>query len=335
MLEKKGPVFIIGFIFLVVISFLVIKPYFSAILTGILLSYLLFPAYTRLQHRIHKKSLAAVLLIVIVCLLVVLPSFFLVERLARESIVFYTYTKQVLAEGIPCIDGFGCSIIRSINALLNEPLVARFMDVLVQQASSAVITSMSSVAVQSLSFLFDALIVLFVVYYGFVEGPAWVYALHNIFPFTDYMKQQLSTQLRRISSVIFIGFFFVAFLEGILGYIAFVLVGSSAPLFWGLIIAFTALIPFVSAAMIMIPPILYYIIVGDILAAAVFIFFTFLLFYTDIFLSSLLVGNSTHIHPLVVFIGILGGVQLLGPVGIVLGPFILSFSILLLKLSLR
>ncbi len=332
--EKKRYLFIVYVVVLAIISYLLVRPFFSPLLTGVLFSYLLFPMHCFLDRRIKNKNAAAFLLLFGICFLVILPSVFLVDRLASESVVFYAYVKHVLVEGIPCIDGLGCRLIHGINVILSEPLIARFVNILVEQLSSLMVTSISGVAVQSLYFFFEVLIALFVAYYGLVEGPRWATTIQRLFPLPNEIKDHFTTQLRRISSAILIGFFFVAIIEGFLGYIAFTIVGSSAPLFWALIIAFTALVPFISAVMIMIPAMIYYVIIGQTFAAVIFISFAVLLFYVDTFLPPFLVGNSMHIHPLIVFIGLLGGVQLLGLVGAILGPFILSFSLLLLKQSL-
>ena len=178
------------------------------------------------------------------------------------------------------------------------------------------------------------LVVLFVSYYAFLGGSFWTEQLFALLPFRDEAKEHIASKLRSISYAIFVGSFFIALLEGVLGFLAFFLIGNHAPLFLGVLIAVTALIPFVSATAIWLPALLYHFYLGELWSVFILLFFGLLLFYVDNFLRSSLAGRQAQVHPLLILLGILGGVNLLGFVGLVLGPFILSFSLLLLKLYL-
>jgi len=52
----------------------------------------------------------------------------------------------------------------------------------------------------------------------------------------------------------------------------------------------------------------------------------------DMILRPKIIGDKAKIHPIIILLGILGGLKLLGIVGIILGPLFLSFLITFLKL---
>jgi len=52
----------------------------------------------------------------------------------------------------------------------------------------------------------------------------------------------------------------------------------------------------------------------------------------DNMLNPILIGRQTSIHPLLVLFSVLGGISLLGPVGILIGP--LSISLLIALVSI-
>ncbi len=326
--KKRVLFFVLGGIFLV-LSYFVLKPFLSALLTGLLLSYLLYPAYLRVLHWVKHERIAAFLVLIGMIVLLLLPSVLLLNRLATETILFYTYGKELLAEGLPCIDGetLGCRFVKNVNLFLHDPEIAQTITIIIQQASVAMINAASSVAVQSLLYLLDLFLILLVSYYGFLEGPSWASYFFSLMPENEYLARQLQS----VSYAILMGSFLVALLEGVLGFFAFTLVGIEAPLFWGVVIAFTAIVPFVSATAIWLPALLYKFFLGQFSAVLLLLFFGLLLFYVDNFLRSYLVGARAKVHPLLIFVGIIGGMQLLGIGGLILGPFILSFSVLLLK----
>ncbi|MBI4441006.1 AI-2E family transporter [Candidatus Woesearchaeota archaeon] len=334
--QKKRYLFFSIFAGVLVIAYFLLQSLLTSVLAGVLLSYILFPAYQMLQKFLKRDALAAVVLLVSAFLLILVPALFLVERLGSEAVQFYAYSKNLLEQGIPCLNGdsFGCRVAKTINAFLNEPSIAYYSEILVKQTSSVIVEAISGIALKSLQYLFNLLTVFFVAYYCFLDGQQWASYIENFLPFKDETKRAMASQLRAITSSIVFSFLLVALLEGILGFIAFFLVGIHSPLLWGIIIAFTAMVPFISSTPIWVPAFLYQLYMGRFIAAAILLFFGFLLFYVDNFVRSMFVGVKTNIHPLLIFLGLLGGLELLGVVGIILGPFILSFSLLLLKVYL-
>lgn len=326
--KKRLLFFVLGGIFLI-LSYFVLKPFLSSILTGLLLSYLLYPLYLRVLQQVKYERLAAFLVLIGIILLLLLPSLLLLDRLTKETILFYTYGKELLANGLPCVDGetLGCRFVRNVNLFLRDPQIAHTITIMIQQASIAMVNAASGVALQSVLYLLDIFLIILVSYYAFLEGPSWSSYFFSFMPENEYIARQLQS----VSYAIVVGSFLVAVLEGILGFLAFTIVGIEAPLFWGVVIAFTAIVPFVSATAIWLPALLYKFFLGQFPAVLILLFFGLLLFYVDNFLRSYLVGARAKVHPLLVFIGIVGGIQLLGIGGLILGPFILSFSVLLLK----
>lgn len=334
--EKKRYLFFAIFATFIVLSVFLLKPFLSSILGGIILSYLLFPAYNYLANRIKHKSLAAIIILIGMLLLIITPSLFIIEHLGEETVLFYSYGKQFLNEGLPCVNGYtiACRIVQSLNQVIADPTIGQYLNIFIQQLSSITINHISNLALQSLNFFFDLLVILFVAYYSFIEGPKWTMIIKDMLPFKETTKIDIIKKLRSISYSILIGFFLIGILEGFIGFWGFVITDINPPLFWSVIMGLTALIPFVSAIVILLPAIVYKIYIGQIGYAVLLILFGILVLYIDEFLKPTMVGTKADIHPLIVFLGIIGGVELLGMPGLVLGPFILSFCILLYNIYL-
>jgi predicted PurR-regulated permease PerM len=49
-------------------------------------------------------------------------------------------------------------------------------------------------------------------------------------------------------------------------------------------------------------------------------------------LHPLFIGRGTHIHPLLLLLSVLGGLSFFGPIGLFLGPLVLSFSLTLFEI---
>jgi predicted PurR-regulated permease PerM len=139
-------------------------------------------------------------------------------------------------------------------------------------------------------------------------------------------------QLRDVIQATMYGGVVVALLQGVLGGAMFAIVGISSPIFWGAIMAFLAIIPFVGAFIVYIPAGIILIISGSVgKGIAVILIGSLVISQTDNVVRPWLISGRTEMHPLMLFFSILGGIALLGLLGLVVGPLIAAVFITLVK----
>jgi predicted PurR-regulated permease PerM len=117
----------------------------------------------------------------------------------------------------------------------------------------------------------------------------------------------------------------VAAVQGILGGTAFAIVGIATPIFWAVLIAFFSLVPVVGSALIWVPGALWLSFSGHwgkgLLVVAICGGVSTL---ADNILRPLLLRNRTHLNELLLFISVLGGIEVFGLLGLVAGPTIVA-----------
>jgi len=131
----------------------------------------------------------------------------------------------------------------------------------------------------------------------------------------------------------------IALIQGALGALGFFLFGISSPLFWGLLMGILSLLPMVGTGLIWVPAALILLLNGIFQDSYSLIFKGIGLFlYGLLIVSSLdnilrpkLISEKVKIHSAVILLGILGGVYLFGPLGVIVGPLIFSMTLVLLK----
>jgi len=89
------------------------------------------------------------------------------------------------------------------------------------------------------------------------------------------------------------------------------------------------MIPLFGAALIWVPIDIYLFLVGTMsgnyLPAIILLFYgVFVISLIDNVLKPKIVGDNSNVHPLIVLFGIIGGIQLFGIAGIIVGPLILT-----------
>ena len=113
----------------------------------------------------------------------------------------------------------------------------------------------------------------------------------------------------------------VALVQGALGAITFWIVGLPAALLWGVVMAIVALLPAVGPALIWTPVAIYLLATGAIWQGVVVILSgVFVIGLADNILRPVLVGRDTGLPDWMVLVTTLGGIDLLGLSGIVVGP---------------
>ena len=120
----------------------------------------------------------------------------------------------------------------------------------------------------------------------------------------------------------------VGLVQGALGAITFWLVGLPAAMLWGLLMAIASLLPAIGPAIIWIPVAIYLLATSAVWQAVVVIVSGALVIGSaDNVLRPILVGRDTGIPDWVVLVTTLGGIELLGLSGIVVGPVVAALFI--------
>jgi len=117
-----------------------------------------------------------------------------------------------------------------------------------------------------------------------------------------------------------------------LGGLAFWVLGLPSALLWGVLMTLLSMIPMTGSWLVWIPAALYLVATGHWVKAIILVAWGALVVGTiDNFLRPRLVGKRAHLHELLVFFSVLGGLRLFGLLGLVLGPVVLAIAIALLS----
>jgi predicted PurR-regulated permease PerM len=130
----------------------------------------------------------------------------------------------------------------------------------------------------------------------------------------------------------------VGIIQGILAGIGFLILGVPNPVLWGSLTALISIIPLLGAVLVWLP-IDVYLFVNAFLsngeywrAIALLLYGSLVVSTIDNFLKPKIVGDRANIHPLVILFGILGGIQLFGIPGILIGPLVLTLFDLVMEI---
>ncbi len=180
------------------------------------------------------------------------------------------------------------------------------------------------------SFVFGALFSLFLMilamFYFLKDGPRWHNAIIKNSPLSDDSTARIMQKLSHAISGVMKGYLLIGVLQGVLLGLGLWVFGIPNPALWGVFAGIASLIPTIGTALVSVPAVIFLFSVGNTAAAiGLAVWSGFLVGMIDNLLSPVIVGRKIDIHPMFILFSVLGGVALMGPAGILIGPLIVSF----------
>jgi predicted PurR-regulated permease PerM len=179
-------------------------------------------------------------------------------------------------------------------------------------------------AVLLVQFLVASAILLVSLYFFLFDGPRMIQSLMELSPLDDRYERELLAEFDRVSRAIVLAMILSALLQGVTAGIGYYFAGMPSLILLTALTATAALIPFIGPAIVWVPVCLYLLIIQENWIAAVLLALwgTFAVGTVDNFVKVIVLHGASQLHPLLGLLSVLGGIQTLGPIGIVVGPMV-------------
>lgn len=201
---------------------------------------------------------------------------------------------------------------------------------LIQNAVSYIRPRLISFGGDSAAFLVKVLIgftiLLLSLYFFLCDGPSMVQALMNLSPLDDRYEMELLAEFDRTSRAIVLATILSAIVQGLTAGLGYYFAGMPSLVMLTALTTICALIPFFGTGLVWAPVCLYLAVYEErFLAAGLLAAWGILVVGTvDNLIKVLILHGQSQLHPLLALLSVLGGIQALGPIGIVVGPLVVT-----------
>jgi len=177
-------------------------------------------------------------------------------------------------------------------------------------------------------------IMVLAMYYFLADGPSMIAGLMRLSPLDDTYEQELLDKFSDISRVVVVATLASAVVQGLLAGVGYLFAGVDRVFFLTALTMFLAMVPFVGAAAVWVPVCAwFYFYLGNTTAAIVLaIYCATVVSMIDNLIKPLVLHGQANLHPLLALLSVIGGVQALGPIGILVGPMLVAFLQALLNM---
>jgi predicted PurR-regulated permease PerM len=320
----------------VYLCWLMIQPFINVVLWAAVLAVVFFPMHQRIRERIGSPSGAAAVSTLLVVVLILLPSTFLTIAVVRELAGAADHVQSGLQRlsGAATIPGLGWVMERVREYVDIDPAAAQqFLAERLQAWGGALAASTLVMVGGAVGAVVQMVLVVFTLFYLFRDGDRLRHAIYDMLPLKRIQMHDIAARTKEVIAATIYGVLVIAAIQGTLGTIIFSILGLPSPLLWGVVMFFLSMIPMAGAFLVWVPAAIYLALTGAYVKALVLVAWGFLVIGTiDNFLSPRLVGRRARLHELLIFFGVLGGIEVFGVLGLVLGPVTVAVTLALIEM---
>jgi predicted PurR-regulated permease PerM len=318
-----GALLLLGYL-----VFLIVQPFIVPLAWSAVFAIFFYPVYERLESRFSPTT-SAVLCTIGVTLLLIAPVLLIFLYATREAVDATARIQGMVSSGTAPVP---TDILNWFRAKLPESL--QEVDLLgylrqgAERVASFLASQFGALVKNLFSFFVNLFILLFALFFMFRDGRQILHAARHLIPFERALQDDMLDESRDLIFASVAVALLIAAIQGALGGLAFVLTGLAAPVFMAVLIAFFSIVPVVGSALIWGPAALWWILNGHWGKALIVLGICGgVAAVADNLVRPLLLRNRTKLNDLLLFVSILGGLDVFGLLGLVAGPTIVAAAL--------
>jgi predicted PurR-regulated permease PerM len=311
------------------VCYLIVQPFTPAVAIASAVAIATKRPHNWLRRRLGSNTAAAAIGVALVACLIVVPLSLLVTYVVRQVVVGVQHLQAGggLADwrNIPHIPSFLGRALEWADANIDlQDQLTRIGNGLASQAGGLLAGSVNLVA--------QLVIMLFVLFFLYRDRDHALGALRSLMPLSG---EEVNRMFARIEDTILAtvnGSLTVALVQALLAGVMYTALGAPASVIWAAATFIAALVPVFGTVMVWGPIAVFLLFSGSWIKAVILGAWGMLVVGTiDNVLYPHLVGGRLRLHTIPTFFAIVGGIELFGPAGLILGPVVLGVTIGLLE----
>lgn len=309
-------------LFLTVLIFGEILPYLSGILGAVTLYVLMKGWMRKLVDRGWKPPIAAALLMtgsfVGILIPVSLTAFMLTSKIGKAV----ANSERVLSAIKEQLNTAEEHLGYNISASIDTSAITNWISSNLQSLAGGTFTAFIAIG-----------IMYFMLYYMLTNRRSLRDTLITYIPLGKDNLRIIGEESNQLVKSNALGIPLVAFVQGVIALIGYLIFGVPDPFFWFVITAIGSMIPFIGTAIGVVPAVILLFAQGNDWEAVALLIYGFVVVgSSDNIIRLYVLEKLASVHPLITLFGVIVGVPLFGFIGLIFGPLLISLFLLILKI---
>ncbi|HOW36821.1 MAG TPA: AI-2E family transporter [Candidatus Pacearchaeota archaeon] len=312
---------------LLVLSFLIVRPFLYSLVTGLLLVFIFDPLSDWLKKFIKNKNISAGILSLILIILIIVPIILLIPLIFKEvtKIVLFSQSVDVialLAEAFP-------SLFKSAEVFGG---VRSVFDSFVRETTTNMLDSVSNLLLDFPLILAQLFVVLLTFFFVIRDKEKIIEGVKEVLPFPRIIREKIFKSTKDVTVSVIYGQIIIGLIEGAISTIGFFLFKVPNPVLFSILITLAGILPAIGPTIVWIPLAIYLFATGNVVSGVGIVVFGLITGLVTNILSPLIVSKRTKMNPLVILLAMVGGLLLFGILGLILGPLIIGYFLIFLDI---
>ncbi len=323
--KLKQTIFLIALFAFGGFLFWLLKGFLSAFLGAVVFYILLRKPYFYLTEQARRKwnsTLAVAMLMLLSFVLMVLPVLLVSVMLSGKVSYLITHYEDILRLAETWSDK--ASAYLGVD-LLSVDTVSKLTAVAADVIPGLLSATLGAVA--------DIFILYFLLYFMLSNARAFEAQVRYYLPFENANSHLLLTELKGQTLSNSIGIVVLAVLQAITAWLGYLIFGVEEAFFWAVLTGIMSVLPLVGTVIVWVPLAVFVYASGHHWqGVSLFVFGALVITNIDNVFRFVVQKKLGDTHPLITFFGVILGLNLFGFVGVIFGPLLISYFMLLLKI---
>lgn len=332
--RAQSAAIFVAFAVSVYLSWLLIRPFLWVLTWAVVMTVLFYPVDQQLRKWITSNGWSAALSTILVIVTVLVPTAVVARAVVDEARTVALQAPATVAQLLKPTNPVTGPTVRWIERYqsldsLRDP---HWLETVAQEWSGNIQARPLRLVGGAVGIAVQIALIVFAMFYLFKDARLVRTRLYELVPVENRRIRDFFVRTRDVIIACAYGTLLVSVVQGSLGGIAFWVLGLPSPILWGVVMMLASIIPTLGAFIVWIPAAVYLAATGHAWqAVALTVWGTVVVGLTDNLLRPILIGNRARMHELLVFFGVLGGLELFGVLGLFIGPVIFAITVSLME----
>jgi predicted PurR-regulated permease PerM len=317
----------------------VVSPFWAPLLLAAVLAAVFQSTLAWLSRAFRgRRRTAGAVIAMGVLLVIVLPFASIATFTAHEALSGFSYLRDTM--GVQSVSDLKTATLPAPvqRALAATHLTRAQVHDFAARAADRVQEAGPELLKESGRVMFHTVLMLLAFFFLLVDGPRLIRWLWNVSPLQARQTEELLAEFHRVATGSIVGNVATALLQGVLAGIGFAIFGVSHAVFFGMLVAIASFVPVIGTAIVWAPAVVVLLLQGH-PGGAIGLGVWCLVGVVGVeHLAKPFILRATsggEMHTGLMFLALLGGLEVFGLLGVILGPLIVSFFVSLMRMIER
>ena len=305
-----------------ILTFFILRPIIIPIIFGLLFAYIFSPVYKRIRGKVKGKNMSAFLLMLSLIIIIAVPVIYFVPILVKQAFDIYILLQNF---------DFGVFLSQFVKGDISSSLALNLNNI-IGQTFSTFLNQFTAVLVNLPSLLLQFAVFLFTFYFAIRDQEELKEYISTLSPFSEATEKKFLKEFRGITNAIVFGQVFIGIVQGLAVGAGLFFLGVPKALILTFVACVVSIIPVLGSWLVWLPVSLILLVAGQTFAGI------FLFLYGALFVSTIdnlfrpwILSKQSNLPIALSVIGTIGGLYFFGIAGLVLGPLVLAYVIIIIE----